>query len=169
MFRSAIPASKPLRPFSGRVLLTHDDDMERVQLGARLSELGLQVRFLSTAVEWVETTLRHPPAVALIGLDQDSLGGADAVAHLRERGYAGLVVGLLRDPWPMAEEHVREVGCDHALEVDVKILELKLKLRAWMEQSAVQSAAAHVDVATGGWQQMWRRLTGRPSGGRAVA
>lgn len=173
MYRSHIAASLPLRPFSGRVLMLHDDDLERVELGARLSELGLAVRYVPGASDCAEAALRTAPAMIMIGLDDERLGGADAVAQLRELGYNGLVIGLLRDPWPQAEEHVREIGCHHAMEVRVCILELKLKLRAWMEQCAAQSAApAHTAAAqasTHRWQQVLRRLLGRARSGGAVA
>lgn len=151
------------KPFDGRVLLTHHDDLERVELGARMSELGWSVRFVASPAELVETALRATPSLVLVGLDYS----ADAVSRLRERGYRGLVVGLSGAPWPAGEREGRDCGCDDVVEATVPLLELKLKLRAWLEHRAVQAnaAAPATPRVSGRWQQLWRRLLGQTRAG----
>lgn len=154
---------QPRKPFSGRVLLHHHDDLERVELGARLNELGWSVRFVACVTELVDTALRSAPTLVLVGLDDAGELGAQAVAQLRARGHAGLVIGLARDPWPLIEARGRRFGCDDVLDVAVPLLELKLRVRPWLERRAALADDPRIANAPGPgrWQQLWQRVRGR--------
>lgn len=154
------------KPFEGSALLTHDDDLERVELAARLTELGWSVRFVAAPEALVETALREAPALVLVGL----AGGAGAVSQLRAQGYAGLIIGLSGAPWPAGEQEARDCGCDDVVEVAVSLLELQLRLRVWLEQSPIPSQGTVPAGKLGGrWQRLWRRLRGAGGSGHRAA
>lgn len=150
------------KPFEGRVLLSHDDDLERVELAARLTELGWSVCFVAGPEALVDAALRDAPTLVLVGL----ACGASAVVQLRARGYSGLIIGLSNAPWPAGEREGQDCGCNDVVEVAVPLLELKLRLRVWLEPRVIPPVTAALDGAAGGrWQRLWRRLRGAGAGG----
>lgn len=133
------PASAPLpKPaqLSGRVLLADDNADLRDLVQFQLGELGLASKAVSNGLEAIDAALAESYTVVLLDMDMPVMDGYETVHVLRERGYAGPVIGFTAHQSGSPVERALVEGCDDVISKPVSLERLREALAPLMENAA---------------------------------
>lgn len=132
----ASAAAVPPPKLSGRVLLADDNAFLRELVQIQLTELGFSCRAVGDGLEAIEAALAEPYTVVLLDMDMPFMDGYETVHVLRERGYAGPVVGFTAHQAGTPVERALIEGCDDVLSKPVSIERLREALAPLVERPA---------------------------------
>jgi signal transduction histidine kinase/CheY-like chemotaxis protein len=146
---------------SGRVLLADDNPDLRDLVQAQLGELGFSCKAVGDGLEAIEAALGEPYTVVLLDMDMPFMDGYETVHVLRQRGYAGPVIGFTAHQGGSPVERALIEGCDDVISKPASIERLRETLAPLAEgaphpQPADPGDAIHVKV-----DERLRTLTAR--------
>ena len=138
---AAAPA-KPSPKLSGRVLLADDNADLRELVQLQLGQLGFSCHAVGDGLEAIEAALAEPYAVVLLDMDMPFMDGYETVRVLRERGYAGPVVGFTAHQRGTPLERALIEGCDDVLSKPATIDRLRETLLPFVDPAATEAPAS---------------------------
>jgi len=159
---ASAPVSAPApAKLSGRVLLADDNPDLRELVQAQLGELGFSCKAVGDGLEAIEEALAEPYTVVLLDMDMPFMDGYETVHVLRQRGYAGPVIGFTAHQGGSPVERALIEGCDDVISKPASIERLRETLAPLAEgaphpKPADRGDAIHVKV-----DERLRTLTAR--------
>ncbi len=111
---AAAPVPAPAK-LSGRVLLADDNADLRALVQMQLGELGFECQSVGDGLEAIEAALARPYTIVLLDMDMPFMDGYETVRVLRERGYAGPVIGFTAHQTGALVERALIEGCDEVI------------------------------------------------------
>ncbi|MZR61449.1 ATP-binding protein [Alcanivorax sp. DP30] len=131
---SAMPSGREVRanpglnvegPLSGRVLLAEDNQVNRLFVHKVLGNAGLTVVEAENGKEACREFADNPDFdLIVLDMQMPEMDGYQAVAELRDRGYAGPVLALTANVLALDRQRCLDAGCDEFLGKPVRIKEL---------------------------------------------
>jgi signal transduction histidine kinase/CheY-like chemotaxis protein len=121
---SAEPVAAPAK-LAGRVLLADDNADLRELTQVQLADLGFSSKAVSDGIEAIDAALAEPFDVVLLDMDMPFMDGYETVRVLRERGYAGAVVGFTAHQAGSPLERALIEGCDDVVSKPVSLERLR--------------------------------------------
>jgi CheY-like chemotaxis protein len=143
------------------VLLADDNPDLRDLVQAQLGELGFSCKAVGDGLEAIEAALAEPYTVVLLDMDMPFMDGYETVHVLRQRGYAGPVIGFTAHQGGSPVERALIEGCDDVISKPASIERLRETLAPLAEgaphpKPADRGDAIHVKV-----DERLRTLTAR--------
>jgi signal transduction histidine kinase/FixJ family two-component response regulator len=134
---AALPVPAPL---AGRILLADDNADLRELVQMQLGQLGFSCKAVSNGLEAVAAALGEAYTAVLLDMEMPVMDGYETVHVLRERGYAGPVIGFTAHQSGSPVERALVEGCDEVISKPVSLERLRQALTP-LVQGAIQPQA----------------------------
>jgi signal transduction histidine kinase/FixJ family two-component response regulator len=151
----AAPAAAPAAPLpklSGRILLADDNADLRELVQVQLASLGFSCRAVGDGLEAIEAALAEPYTVVLLDMDMPFMDGYETVHVLRERGYAGPVIGFTAHQAGTPLERALIEGCDDVLSKPVSVDRLRETLAPFAGGAAAAAPSGEAIAVNIDWR-----------------